>query len=185
MPYAGPLLAAGICLIGIGPVVLPIAALALAIDYGRRAFLSLLSGGRGWQSWRWIPTPFLAALCVICAWTDWPLRYRFAGVQEALEREALRLLATPAPPTSGPAAYDPVFDGMEYKPINEPYEGRFGTFFVDGVGVFREQRVVYFFTDSWIWSGWGFVYHADNARVPWATIPLTPNWSSFAYVPMK
>jgi hypothetical protein len=185
MRYYGALLSVGICGVGFGLLAVPIAALVLAIDYGRRAFRMRRAAGDSWKSWRWVPTPLLGALCIICAWTDWPLRYRFAAAQPAFEREALRLLAPPAPPTSRPANHDPFFDSMEYAPLNESYEGWSESFHVHGVGVFREQRVVYFFTDSWLWGGWGFVYHPGDATVPWSAVPLAPSWSSFAYMPMK
>ncbi len=160
-------------LLGACCVAWPVAWIAIVVDHLARLLGMIESRRLNWRSWRWYVTPLCLVIAAHAALSDWPLEVRFERSRAEFERVALELIAA-EPPTTQPENADLAF--WVVGPRIRAYSHTVGSFRVGDVAVFPEERVVFFFTGGFLFSGWGVCYNPAGHEIPWAGRSIAPGW---------
>ncbi len=160
-------------------IIWPVAVLIL-VDYAVRLVGSLALRRFTPRNLRWYVTPALALLVLWASTTDYLLHVRFERSRRAFEAAAAELLS--GKPSAEESLADMHNDNgwLEF----DHYSKRVGTYEVNRVSVFPNERLVFFMTNGVFRSGWGFLYNplGQNAEIRDVYArPLGDGWYTFTF----
>lgn len=152
----------------------------IAVDYAVRLIGCLARRRFTPRNIRWYVVPALALLAFWASSTESLIRARFTRSHSEFETAALQLLQGKPSADESLAAMH-AGDGWL---MFDRYSKRVGSYDVDSVSVFPNERLVFFMTDGVFRSGWGYLYNPLNQNAEIRDVytrPLGDGWYTFTF----